>query len=161
MTQDLATPFLVRLDAVEQRLALHARTVPGGLTEADKATGERWEAGQIWAHLAEFIPYWVTQAERIIAKNSADPEPFGRVKANQERIAAIERERGTRISQLWQSVREDISDLRAFLTELPDHGWRLRGRHETRGVLSMMQMIEEFLVGHLEEHADQLDTLQD
>ena len=61
---------------------------------------------------------------------------------------------------LWQGVREDINDLRAFLRELPDHGWRARGLHETMGVMSMAAIIEEFLIGHLEEHAGQLEGLR-
>jgi len=156
---DPAAPFLARLDAVEQRLAEQAGATFMGLTAPDSKSGERWEAGQIWAHLAEFIPYWVTQAERLIADNAHQPQPFGRTKSNSERLAAIERERGSSSAQLWQNIREDISDLRGFLSEMPDYGWRIRGRHETRGVMAMPAIIEEFLVGHLEEHAAQLDTL--
>ena len=53
--------LLARLAAVERRLAdLAARETPAdALTDPDDATGERWEAGQAWAQLAEFPGYWL------------------------------------------------------------------------------------------------------
>lgn len=54
-----AASFLARLDAVERRLEAHAARSPAGLSEPEPVTGERWDAGQVWAHVAEFIPYWL------------------------------------------------------------------------------------------------------
>ena len=47
---------------MERRLAEHAaRPLPAGLTDPDPGAEERWEAGQVWAHLAEFPGYWLDQ----------------------------------------------------------------------------------------------------
>ncbi len=60
--------YLARLDAVERRLAAAAAAEPpsGALTGADAETGEQWERGQVWAHLSEFIPYWIAEAGPVL-----------------------------------------------------------------------------------------------
>ncbi len=158
-----ADEFLQRLDAVEQRLRARATTprdaTQGHLTDPDQRTGERWEWGQVWAHLAEFVPYWIGQARAVIAAYRGEPVPFGRVKSDSQRIAAIERDRGVDVEELWSRVDSDIGELRTFLAELPDGAWSVRGQHSTLGTMPLERIVDEFLVGHLEEHADQLDGL--
>jgi hypothetical protein len=166
---DGATPqeFVARLDAVEQRLAQHAHAYaaaqsPHRLTDADPGTGEQWEWGQVWAHLAEFIPYWMTQAGHVLAASGgADdpPVPFGRVKSNPERVAAIERDRAVPVDELWARLQGQVAALRAFLREMTPQQWAARGVHQTLGVVNMPHLVDEFLVGHLEQHAAQLDGL--
>lgn len=155
--------FLQRLDAVESRLRRHATAPPasvrGHLTAADRGTGEQWEWGQVWAHLAEFVPYWMAQARVVIDTYRGEPVPFGRVKSNPERVAAIARDRGTGVDTLWARLDAQIGDLRSFLTELPAKAWSARGAHQTLGVMPLDHIVDEFLVGHLEQHADQLDGL--
>jgi hypothetical protein len=155
--------FLARLDAVEQRLVQHAAhdvaAVSDRRTDADPGTGEQWEWGQVWAHLAEFIPYWVDQARLVIEAYDGEPVPFGRIKSNPERVAAIERDRLTSVESLWQRTRADVADLRAFLRDLPNSAWAARGLHQTLGVMPLPHIVDEFMVGHLEQHAAQLDGL--
>ena len=57
--------WLSRLDAVEARLRALA-TPTEGLTGPDPATGEQWEAAQVWGHVTEFIPFWIEQAGDVI-----------------------------------------------------------------------------------------------
>lgn len=154
--------FLRRLDAVEARLGGLAdkEPEPGALTDADAGTGERWDRGQVWAHLAEFIPYWIGQARPVLrGQASGDPVPFGRTKSDPERIDAIERDRHEAVRTLWASTREDIALLRTFLGGLAPEQWLDVGLHPTRGPMPVSDITEEFLVGHLEQHADQLEGL--
>ena len=68
MSAELETPFLSRLAAAERRLVEHAaRPLPTGLTDPDPGASERWEAGQVWAHLAEFPGYWLEQIRDLLA----------------------------------------------------------------------------------------------
>jgi hypothetical protein len=152
--------FQRRLTAVGTRLRDLAPRRLDGLTDPDPATGERWDAGQVWAHIAEFVPYWIAQAERVLASESADPVPFGRTRTSPERVAAIERDRHRGTTPLWHDIREDLNDLHAFLGEIPEHRWRVRGLHPTLGVMPISQIVEELLIGHLEEHAAQLEHLR-
>jgi hypothetical protein len=156
-----AQEFTRRLDRVDERLREHAaRAFPGdALTTPDPPTGERWEAGQVWAHVAEFIPYWLGEAALVIETGGDEPVPFGRTKSDPGRVAAIERDRSTDQSRLWDRTDRDIVALREFLTGLDDSAWRARGLHPTLGEMDLGHIVDEFLVGHLEQHASQLDKL--
>ncbi len=155
--------FLRRVDAVEQRLQQHAQrdasTVGDRRTDPDPPTGETWEWGQVWAHLAEFLPYWLDQARAVIASYRGEPVPFGRTKSDAGRVEAIARDRNAEVAVLWDRTRDGVGELRVFLRELPDGAWSVRGRHSTLGEMHLAGIVEEFMVGHLEQHADQLDGL--
>jgi threonine dehydratase len=153
-----------RLDRVERRLGEHAaQPVPSGLTDPDPGGEERWEAGQVWAHLAEFPAFWLGQVRAVLAAADAGQEQpirFGRTKADADRIAAIERERHTDPGELLDRVRRDLAEVREAARGLPDAAWTVRGEHPTLGEMPVSRIVERFIVGHLEEHADQLDGLE-
>jgi hypothetical protein len=154
--------YLARLNAVEARLAAAAAAEPPpeALTGADPDSGERWDRGQVWAHLSEFIPYWIVQAGPVLrGQSSGQPVPFGRTKGDPERIGAIERDRREPVPVLWRDTRADIAMLRAFLGNMEPGQWEIRGLHPTRGSMTVDELVEHFLVGHLEEHADQLEAM--
>jgi len=156
---------LARLRAVQARLDEHAAAgAPPGLTEPDPGGTERWEAGQVWAHLAEFPAYWLGQIQHILERRLAgDPEPvpFGRTKTDAARIAAIERDRNEDPEALLRKVRDGISATVSNLDALPADAWSARGLHPTRGEMTPAEVLDRFIVNHLEEHADQLDKLRD
>ena len=155
-----AQTFLTRVDAVERRLAAHAAAPPPpGLTDPDPPTGEQWDAGQVWSHLAEILWYWLGEARMLVAARPTEPVPFGRVKSNPGRIAAVEEHRHDPPAANWARLTPAIAELRAFLESSTPETWAIHGRHEARGVMSMERIVDEFMVGHLEEHADQLDSL--
>jgi hypothetical protein len=155
--------YLARLDVVEARLGAAAATEPppGALTGADPDSGERWDHGQVWAHLAEFIPYWIVQAGPVLYRQlSGAPVPFGRTKGDPERIGAIERDRREPVSELWADTRADIARLRALLGSIEPDQWEIRGMHPTLGEMTVDELVEMFLVGHLEQHANQLEGMR-
>jgi len=152
--------LLARLADAERRLVEHADApLPSGLTDPDSGTGERWEAGQVWAHLAEFPDYWLAQAQRVVALPTNEPVPFGRVKTDAGRIEAIERDRHTDPAALLERVRASLGRVTDAARSLPPEAWTRRGMHPTRGEMSVEGIFERFIVEHLEEHADQLDSL--
>jgi hypothetical protein len=158
---DSSAAFVERLDAVEARLrALAGRDTPeGALTAPDPPTGERWEAGQVWAHLAEFIPYWLAEVSLVIERGIIEPVAFGRSKSDPARISAIERDRRGDRGALWNRTAAGLASLRAFLLGLDPSAWEARGRHSTLGDMDLARIVDEFLVGHLEQHALQLEGL--
>lgn len=148
------------LDAASERLAEHARREPpSGLTEPDPGGDERWEAAQVWAHMAEFVGYWHDELQGVIGGFAGEPVPFGRVKTDPGRIAAIEVGRHEPIPQLHHRVVESINELRGYLAGLTSAEWNATGRHQTKGDMDIEAIVEDFVVGHLDEHADQLDGL--
>jgi hypothetical protein len=154
--------FLRRLQDVAHRFRDHASAAGAhaGLTGADPRTGERWDAGQVWAHTAEFPGYWLGQIDTVLAAWRGTPVPFGRVKSDPFRVAAIERDRGLDPALLHQRVQDAIADVVAALGALPETAWEAVGVHSTLGEMDLERIVEEFLVGHLEEHAAQLDELR-
>jgi hypothetical protein len=152
--------LVARLTDAERRLAEHAsRPLPSGLTEPDPGGDERWEAGQVWAHLAEFPAYWLGQAQRVIALPTNEPVPFGRVKTDAVRVDAIERDRHTDPKALLDRVRAELAEVTEAAHALSPEDWTRRGMHPTRGEMTVEQIFEKFIASHLEEHADQLDSL--
>ena len=164
MTTETVATSLTRMNAVERRLTEHAaRSLPAGLTDPDPGASERWEAGQVWAHLAEFPGYWLDQIRAILAARAGGaqgPIPFGRMKTDASRTDPIERERRTAPGELLQRVTAKLGELSAELTALPDDAWSASGLHPTLGEMSLEGIVERFVLAHLEEHADQLDGLE-
>jgi hypothetical protein len=149
--------FAARVDAVIPRLEAHARAHAAGLTPADPRTGERWDQGQVWAHLAEFIPYWIVEIGVILA--AGEPPEFGRTQSDPRRLGEIARRREEPPAVLMATVREEAAGLRDLLIGLDQEAWERRGIHPTLGSMTVTRIVEDFLVGHLEQHADQLDSL--
>jgi hypothetical protein len=158
--EEPAGGFEVRLDEVDERLqALAARPPAIGLTEPDPGATERWDWGQVWAHMAEFPTYWMGQIQSILDQDSPEPVPFGRTKADEGRLAAIEADRSSPVADLWGRVSEQIRHVKVFVADIDPEAWDLRGAHPTLGMKDIRGIVEEFLVGHLEEHAAQLEAL--
>ena len=157
-------PYLERLHAVRRRLAEHAASgPPPGLTDPVPGEEERWEAGHVWAHLAEFPGYWVGQIRALLGRRASgapEPIPFGRTRADPTRGAAIERDRHADPAALLARVMTDLGVAEAELERLPADAWHAVGLHPTLGSMTLPQILERFVVGHLEEHADQLGLLR-
>jgi hypothetical protein len=155
----LVAEWLDRLDVVEQRLRIQAENTGGGMTSADPETGEAWERGQVWGHLAEFITFWTEQVGDVIDEYEGTPIVYGRTTADPGRLAGIDAGIDVPIATLWDEVRSDLGGLRAFLAALPESWERAIGSHPVRGEVTARDIIEQTLVSHLEEHAAQLEAI--
>jgi hypothetical protein len=155
--------LLDRLDAARAGLAATRPAVetraPWPLAETfDDSDEARWGPGEVLAHLAEMAPYWLGEIERVLAGHP-EPEPFGRIASDPVRIALVERDRSLPPRELYDRIEEN---LRRF-----DRRWRTltpaelarRGLHPTRGEFTVEAMPERFIVGHLEDHVQQLERL--
>ena len=150
-----------QLQAIGQRLAAYAeREVPAGLTEPDPEGDERWEAAQVWAHMAEFVGYWHEQIEAVVAAFDGDPVPFGRMKTDAGRLAAIEVGRREPIGELARRAEEAIARLDQRIAAFGNAEWNAVGRHETRGEMDIEAIVDRFVVSHLDEHLAQLESLE-
>jgi len=161
VTAGPAEAYLERLEVVRARLDRLAAERPreGALTAPDEPSGERWEWGQVWAHVAEFPAYWMARIREALSNPDPAPVRFGRTKADPNRIAAIERDRSTPVDRILVRIHGDLDDLRDLIAEMAPSDWARGVEHRTLGVMDMARTIEEFLIGHLEGHAAQLETL--
>jgi hypothetical protein len=145
-----------RLLAAAGRIRAGAQGVPDDvLTDPDPDTGERWDRRQVLAHVTEMLPYWVREAELIAA--SGDGVPFGRVKTDPERVAAIERDRREDPLRLLGRMDEGVAAVLAFVGSLDDTALARVGTHQTLGRMTVADVVDRFVVAHLEEHAEQLE----
>jgi hypothetical protein len=152
----MSTDRSTRLRAAADRIRSTVPTVPNqALTSADPETGERWDRGQVLAHVAEILPYWTRQAELVIEQGGGGA-PFGRVKSDPDRIAAIERSRGEDTAALLAHMDQGLQGVFALLARLDDQALAQTGTHERLGEMTVAGIIDRFIVEHLEEHADQL-----
>jgi hypothetical protein len=144
-----------RLQAAAGRIRASAVALgEDALTEPDPESGERWDRGQVLAHVAEMLPYWAQQAELIAAGRQVE---FGRAKGDPDRLAAIERDRREDPQRLLGRVDEGVAVVLALLERLDDQALARTGHHQTLGEMPVAAIVDRFLVAHLEEHADQLD----
>lgn len=158
--QPAAEDLRARLDAVEARLGdVASADPPPGLTEPDADSGERWEAGQVWGHVAEFVPYWLGEVEKVIAAGSPEAVPFGRIKTDEARMAAIEQGLHEPATDVISRVSASIEAVRVFTAELDSREWEAQGEHRTRGAMTVREIFDRFVASHLEEHVEQLEKL--
>ena len=150
-----------RLRDVSRRIsALAGVEQPAGLTEPDPDTPEeRWDAAQVWAHMAEFVAYWHGQLAHVVGAYRGEPVAFGRTKTDAGRIDAIATGRHRPIAELAAETEASIGALEAYLATLDDAAWSARGLHPTRGVMDVPAMVKRFVTDHLDEHAAQLQSL--
>jgi hypothetical protein len=150
-----------RIDSAERRLAAHAEAAkPDGLTDPEEGATERWEAGQVWAHIGEFVPYWHRQLRTVVDAYPGPPVPFGRVRTDPGRTGPIEENRDVPIAEQMADMHSALVDFERYAHSLDPEQWAAIGLHPVRGEMSAHQIVELFIVDHLEEHADQLDGLQ-
>jgi hypothetical protein len=124
-------------------------------TSADPETGEQWDRGQVLAHVAEILPYWSEQVELVVERGGG--VPFGRVKSDPERIAAIERDRGVDTAELLRRMDQGLQRVLELLDCLDMDALERTGTHERLGEMTAAAVIDRFIVEHLEEHAEQLE----
>ena len=151
-----------RLAAAADRLASFAPTLRDGswpLAERfDHAPEAAWGPRELLAHLAEMLPYWLGEAERIIDMK-AGPEPFGRAATNDVRLAIIERDRTLPIRELQARVAVGIERWRRRWAELDEPTQGRHGLHPTLGEMTVGDIGSRFVAGHLEDHLDQLTVI--
>jgi DinB superfamily len=144
-----------RLQAAAGRIRASAAVRPeDALTDPDPGSGERWDRGQVLAHVAEMLPYWAQQAELVASGRQRE---FGRVSSDPDRVGAIERDRREDPGRLLGRVDEGVAVVLALLDRLDDQDLARSGHHQTLGDMTVAEIVDRFAVAHLEEHADQLD----
>jgi hypothetical protein len=142
------------LIALEPRIRAGA---PWPMAEVFGAEPEAsWGPPELLAHVAEFLPYWLGEIERILDGPSAAPVPFGRLQSDSVRVGLIGRERTLPLRELFSRIQSDSDRVARRLRELTDAELDRVGAHPTRGELRVKDMLEPFLAGHLEGHVTQL-----
>jgi hypothetical protein len=114
-----------------------------------------WGPREILSHVAEMLPYWLGEWERVQAGADREgPVTFGRQASDPLRIGVIGRDRTLPVRELFGRIDGAIGRWLDRLGEGFDG--TARGTHVTLGELSADDIAERFVIGHLEDHIRQL-----
>jgi hypothetical protein len=100
----------------------------------------------------------MAQIERIL-EGYPEPVPFGRVQTDEERIAAIGRDRALPVGELFERIAERTEVVARRLGELSAEQIGRRGTHPTRGEMTVGAIVERMLINHIDEHVEQLGSI--
>jgi hypothetical protein len=114
-----------------------------------------WSALETLGHVAEMIPYWLAHCRVLIAAGG-DPPSFGRTLESPERLAGVERtevlELDVLLKELEAAARTAARDIRGMsAADLEKSGLHIR-----RGLMTVAQVLEVFIVDHAEDHLAQV-----
>ena len=161
-------------DTLLQRLhegaARLATTRPGVVAGAPWALAERfddapeaeWGPPEVLAHVAEMIPYWQGEMERILAgpATGADgPVRFGRVATDTNRLGILERDRSLPPAELYDRIDAGLERFERRLQTLSAEELERQGVHPKRGEMTVAEIADRFVVSHLADHAVQLEGI--
>jgi hypothetical protein len=120
-----------------------------------------WGPPEVLAHVGEMLPYWLGEIERILdpheqAAAGGEPVPFGRLEGDTLRVGLIGRDRAFPIRELIARIDASADRVAARLETLTDDDAARSGLHPKRGQMAVSDMLEPFIVGHIEGHVRQL-----
>lgn len=116
-----------------------------------------WGPREVLAHVAEMLPFWLGEIELILdAGGGAEPLGFGRLEADDIRVAIITRDRMFPARELLSRVESEGRRVSRRFRALSDADAATVGRHVTRGDLTVRDIAERLIVSHLEGHVTQL-----
>jgi hypothetical protein len=116
-----------------------------------------WGPREVLAHVAEMLPFWMGEIELILdALGAGEPQEFGRLEDDPLRVAIISRDRGFPARELLGRVEAEAKRVARRLRAFGEDDAAALGRHVTRGDLTVREIAERLIVGHLEGHVTQL-----
>jgi len=126
-----------------------------------------WGPREVLAHVGEMVPYWLGEIELIVdagidasrVQSGTEAPGFGRLEDDPIRVQIIGRDRRFPGRELLGRIEVEARRAAARFRDLDGVESGYLGRHVTRGDLSVADIAERLLVGHLEGHVGQLRDL--
>jgi hypothetical protein len=122
----------------------------------EPATAHPWVPREILAHADEMLPYWMGEVERVLAGRN-EPVPFGRTAQDEIRTMTVDRDRSVPVAELYSRLASSVERVVPRLLQIDDTSCSRRGLHPTLGEMPVLEIVERFMSGHLEEHCRQLE----
>lgn len=106
------------------------------------------------------LPYWLGEIERILISQS-EPVPFGRIQADLIRVLTVDRDRALPAAELYARLDVWVERVTRRLGNLDERQCGKRGIHKQHGEMTVREIVDVMLAGHLKEHCDQLAAALD
>jgi uncharacterized damage-inducible protein DinB len=147
------TDRISRIETSVQQLVDTVEALPEQVLYAEPEPSE-WPVMSILAHVVELMPYWAHQALEV-SRRPADSQPFGRTHDDADRIGAVQQHGHDSLDSMLPRIRSGCAEAVDTLRQIPPEGWARTARHANRGDMSVEQIVDQFLVSHVEEHLTQ------
>jgi hypothetical protein len=118
-----------------------------------------WGPREVLAHVAEMLPFWLGELDRIVLDRGHAPVPFGRMADDHLRIGLIERDRTLPLRVLFSGIDAGLHDWELRLASLSTADLAKVGVHVRLGEMPASAIPERFCLGHAEEHVSQLESI--
>lgn len=154
---------MARTIAASDRLDQHRPAVEAGApwplaARFDHAPEASWGPTELLAHVAEMIPFWLGEVERILA-GPPGPVPFGRVGTDPIRIAIIGRDRTLPIGELYARIHDGLARWSDRMRTLAPAQLEKVGLHPRMGEMSVEAIVERQVISHMDDHVRQLEAI--
>jgi uncharacterized damage-inducible protein DinB len=151
---DFTETQAARLEAACQHIGevLHQPAVAERLRSAPGES--EWSAMQTLGHTVEMIPYWLSHCSTLAAAET--PPNFGRTLDDPERLAGPERGQTTDPDVMLGYLNEEVTAAAAAIRQLSQEQLHKHGTHVRRGIMTVADVVNDFIVSHTEEHLAQV-----
>lgn len=149
-TDTIGHGYAVTIAEMVEELRKWASELNDDALYTEPPNGE-WTVMKNLVHVVEFLPYWTDQLHRVIAEPG---EPFGRTHEDPERIASVEGHAQDALRPVLASMDAAATQACQQISRIPDSEWETTGVHR-RGVMSLHEITDFFLLTHLAEHTAQ------
>jgi hypothetical protein len=148
---------IARIERAVEQLLADVSDLPDEALYREPDDGE-WTIMSTLAHVTEILPYWAHQAEAI---NRAPGQPFGRPLDDPGRVGPIATHGNDSLEAATGAIRASADECIRTLRALPADGWTKSGMHPTRGPMTVEELVDSFLAGHVEAHVRQVNEALD
>ena len=146
--------------ARDNLVRMRSRLELSALPPDDLPRRREWVGREVIAHIDEMLAYWLGEIERVIA-GPVEPVPFGREETDLIRLLTVDRDRTLPVSELYGRLDNSLERVLRRLLELDERQVARRGLHKKRGEMTVRQIVDTMLAGHIEEHCRQLAAALD
>jgi hypothetical protein len=164
-TEDLRTELDRLADARLDYEVLAGRVAAGEPWPLATAFGTEpeasWGPREVLAHVAEMLPFWLGELERVVDGDGTAAVPFGRIADDASRIGLIARDRSLPLRVLFARIDAGLGAWLDRLPRLTDADRASVGLHPRLGEMPVGAMAERFVIGHAQEHVVQLGSILD
>ena len=118
---------------------------------------DEWSVMQILGHLAESVPYWLDNCRNLIAA-TGEPPVIGRGLVAPERLVGVELGATGELDELLPRVESEIRAAAQAIRRMSPAERSKTGLHIRDGELTVAQVIERFIITHVEGHLAQIQA---